>query len=198
MNALCVRPRLQVEQLATPIAPTTVRELYRRWRHAIRQSLRAVAAADDLEDAMDVPFPSSAFPSYAGRGIAFSQGEIDREERLLDIDRDRMTAELQAKRAAWEAAADACGLNAARAEEVRWDRAAEELAGQIMAMPARTLEGMHIKAMIGLHYSSSREDPDAALRSIRRDIGMMLRDQRLHGALTDLERMITRRTGTPS
>ncbi|WP_209768973.1 hypothetical protein [Azospirillum rugosum] len=168
-------------QAAALSAAPSVLGLYRQWRHAIRQGARFARIGEDLEEAMDTPWPLVCMPSYAGGGIVEGLYRIDQEERLLDIDRERLTAEYREKWAAYQAAKEACGAEAAHAESVRWEREASTLAAQIMTTPARTLEEMHAKTAVGLRFADAKascEDPDGALQSLRRDIGRALRGQR--------------------
>ncbi|MBP2291023.1 hypothetical protein [Azospirillum rugosum] len=156
-------------------------DLYRRWRHATRQGERFARICEDLEEAMDTPWPLVCMPSYAGGGIVEGLYRIEQDERLLDIDRERLTAEYREKWAVYQAAKEACGAEAAHDESVRWEREASTLAAQIMTTPARTLEEMHAKTAVGLRFADAKascEDPDGALQSLRCDIGRALRGQR--------------------
>ncbi|WP_188092428.1 hypothetical protein [Azospirillum sp. B21] len=148
-----------------PADPLVV--LWRDWREAHSTLLRQSRRAQRLERGLvertgfprvPVPQDGDAPPVYAA-----APSDID---RLLGSDaatqalRARLKRDLAAAQAAWTAAADACGLAAARAAEDAADRRVLALLNAAATMPARSLAGVIARLAIATEWSAHEPEAD--------------------------------------
>lgn len=162
---LAVAAQLLTAALAQEEAADPLVVLWRDWREAQSTLLRLSRRAQRLERGLieqtgfprvPVPQDGDAPPVYAA-----APSDID---RLLGSDaatqalRARLKRDLAAAQAAWTAAADACGLAAARAAEDAADRRVLALLKAAAAMPARSLIGVIARLAIAEDAASSGPD----------------------------------------
>ena len=165
---LAAAARLLTAALAESGPPDPLVLLWREWRKTLGAFRRQCRETQRLERLLmeRIGFPRVEVPvQEADRSLVFVT-EAQEIDRLLGTTpatsslRARLTRDLAAAQARWDAEAEASGLTAASAREAATDRRIDEMLRAAATTPARSMMGTVAKLAIAAEWGLSEPETD--------------------------------------
>jgi hypothetical protein len=172
------RRRLLAGAATIPLAPildqrpasatmSPIAALYQDWRRADAEAARWCRKWGELEtklaNSVGYPRVQIPLPPPAAATWVTTHGDIDRELAgypALEAPSNGLHAELAARKARWDAEAEAIGLDEAERQEARAWKKRETLAFRVFALPAGDVAGVITKLTLILRMGQAREHDD--------------------------------------